>query len=188
MYDTYRLQIDINGNLLECYKACIIGNDSIMVTKPNTAGLLIKDGHEKDSNRKKYEGRSRKMRSKSANDQAQVDQEKAFFNDIESSAVANPDLYVDHILFKFPTDIGHVEANKGNEDEINVANDIVFWHREQKVSQNNGIQLDLSSTTYIMTLHVAIEGTMKSIEKPSVDTSVGALSQLCGNLNIAASP
>lgn len=174
--DTWVLQLYIQGHYSALYKTTLVPG-GIMFTKPNTAGLLL--GQEEE--RKKYENRAAKLRrARNMHSEDNTLTETGNFNTIADAAKAEPDMYCDHIYFKFPYEEDKKNPEKGKPcqyypdeaDPKNIAHkDVIFYTKEKLVKQKNGADMNLTRTDYLLNIYVGIKGTKKRLK--TIDTKTG---------------
>lgn len=142
-----------------------------MLTLPNTAAILV--GVEKD--RTKYSSRAAKLRgARGTFQEDQTNQEIAALNGIKDAAAVDPDLFCDHVLYKFPKKITTIEVG-ALPGGVVPHTDIIYYTEKKLIEQKDKTQLDMTSTLYVLTVHVGIKGTKRPLEAVDTTTAIDFL-------------
>lgn len=171
LISTYSLSWLIDGRHAKMYGSNLLP-EGLMHTRPSTAGILCQ---EKD--RPLYESRAKKLRrNRQVEQEDQTNQENALLNDLSARAKTDPDLFFDHILYKFPKKVTHLQATSGSD----VVPEIIWYTDAKNSKQKDGSYLNMTSTNYTYTVHVGISGTKKPLNIDTTPDLDGITSEIQG--------
>jgi len=142
--------------------------DGLMVTKPSDVGVLIQ---EKDLELYlKRKASLRTLRKTYNKDQEQA--ENCMLNDLYSKVKEDPDVILDHVLYKFPTPL--LKDKDGSHHS-----EIILYTDKSSVKTKGGQNVDTTRTNYWRWVYVGIAGTKKPIKRPGDDVE-GITSEIEG--------